>query len=292
MPNSLGSGVSVVVPTFNRSQMLSRALESIETQTYPFVEIIVVDDGSTDDTAELVERRFPMVNYLRQDHRGVSAARNNGILAASGDWIALLDSDDEWAQDKLDRQVAALRERPEYKVCHTDELWVRNGRRVNPMLKHAKTGGTIYDRCLPLCAISPSSALIHRTVFDDVGLFDEYMPVCEDYDMWLRVCCRYPVLYVEEPLVVKFGGHPDQLSRQYWGMDRFRIRALEKILGNAYLDDEQRMATIDVLIEKIEIYLNGARKRRKLDEVDLYARKKRWYESVQEEVAQRCRNIG
>jgi GT2 family glycosyltransferase len=155
---------------------------------------------------------------------------------AKHEWIAFLDSDDEWLPHKLERQCEALERHPQYRFCHTDEIWIRRGRRVNPMKKHAKHRGYIFDQCLPLCVISPSSALIHRDLFDRYGTFDPELPVCEDYDLWLRICAREPVLYVDEALLLKFGGHEDQLSQAYWGMDRFRIRALENLIRSGALD--------------------------------------------------------
>jgi glycosyltransferase involved in cell wall biosynthesis len=254
--------VSVIVPTFNRRDVLPRALDSVLKQRGAgLVELIVVDDGSTDETAALVRADYPQARLLRQENRGVSAARNVGIQAAQGEWIALLDSDDYWLEGKLARQLTAIAEQPELRLCHTEEIWIRNGVRVNPMKKHQKSGGSIYQRCLPLCCISPSSVLIHRTVFDEVGLFDETLPACEDYDLWLRVCAREAVLFLDEPLLVKTGGHEDQLSRKYWGMDRFRIRALEKILVSERLTPSDREATLSLLVRKLEILLNGAKKR-------------------------------
>ena len=254
--------VSVIVPTYNRREVLPRALHSVLEQTLsePF-ELIVVDDGSTDGSAALVEAEFPTVSLIRQENQGVSAARNAGIRAARGRWIALLDSDDHWLEHKLLRQLKALSAKPELRLCHTEEIWIRNGVRVNPMKKHQKTGGWIYQRCLPLCCISPSSALIRRDLFDDVGMFDEELPACEDYDLWLRVCAREPVLFLDEPLMVKTGGHEDQLSRKFWGMDRFRIRALEKVLATDTLEPGDREATLAILVRKLEILLNGAKKR-------------------------------
>ncbi|MDH3695639.1 MAG: hypothetical protein OER96_13840, partial [Gammaproteobacteria bacterium] len=138
-------------------------------------------------------------------------------------------------------------------------------RRVNPMLKHKKSGGWIYQKCLPICAISPSSALIHRSVFDEYGLFDKSLPACEDYDMWLRICSRMPVAYVDEKLIVKYGGHDDQLSKQFWGMDRFRVQALQKILNSEHLADHDRVATVEVLLNKTQILINGAQRRGNTD---------------------------
>lgn len=270
---TMNETVSVIIPTFNRSSLLQRALDSVLSQTICPHEIIVVDDGGTDETATLVEQEYPEIIYFHQSNKGVSAARNYGIRKATGIWLAFLDSDDSWLPNKLVHQIDALMKNPDMKICHTDEIWIRNGVRVNPMNKHAKSGGWIFQKCLPLCCISPSSVMIHRSVFDRVGLFDETLPVCEDYDMWLRITSEYQVLYLDEKLIVKYGGHKDQLSRQYWGMDRFRIKALEKILSSGVLKEEDHLATERMLSEKIRIYVQGAKKRGKLDEVINYQEK-------------------
>ena len=271
------SSISVVIPTYNRAELVMRALRSVLAQTRPAEQVIVVDDGSTDDTGRLVQQNFGAVDYLAQENRGVSAARNRGIEVATGEWIALLDSDDEWLPKKLERQFAHLEQEPDHRVCHTDEIWIRRGRRVNPRLKHAKQGGWIFKQCLPLCAISPSSVVIHRSVFDEVGLFDETLPACEDYDLWLRICSRWPVLFVPERLVVKHGGHEDQLSNRVQGLDRYRIQALEGLLGTSVLGDDDRQAAIDMLIGKIDIYAAGAQKLGRVDEADRYrSKRERW----------------
>ncbi len=266
---------SVIVPTYNRGHLLPRALNSIAAQTQTPLEVIVVDDGSTDDTIAILRREYPDVVIFQETHRGVSAARNRGIQASRGDWIAFLDSDDEWLPEKLARQNAALVSTPTILLCHTEEVWVRNGVRVNPMKKHAKRGGAIFEDCLPLCCMSPSSVVVHREVLEDVGVFDETLPACEDYDLWLRITSRYPVVFIDEPLVVKHGGHNDQLSRRYWGMDRFRITALEKLLGSDSLNDTQRAVAERVCAEKIDIYRTGAKKRGRHDEARRYTVKLR-----------------
>ena len=250
--------VSVVIPTFDRVALLPRALESVRDQTRPADEVVVIDDGSRDGTGEMVRCEFPEVRYLSRRQGGVSAARNQGIVAVRGQWIALLDSDDAWRPQKLERQLAALAAAPDHLVCHTDEIWIRDGRRVNPRLRHAKRGGRIFRDCLPLCAISPSSAVIHRSVFAEVGLFDEELPACEDYDLWLRITARYPVLLVDESLVEKYGGHADQLSRTVAGLDRYRIRALVKILEEGCLGSDEHAAAVATLVEKSRIWADGA----------------------------------
>ena len=252
--------VSVIIPTYNRARLLPRCLDSVLSQDLQPLEIIVVDDGSADSTRDLVRRDYPGVKLISRENGGVSAARNAGIGAARSEWLAFLDSDDAWLPGKLDRQVQAVRGDPDTGIVHTDEIWLRNGVRVNPHLKHRKYGGSIFKFCLPRCVISPSSVMIHRRVFDRVGLFDETLPVCEDYDLWLRTCARMPVAFVNEPLITKYGGHPDQLSTRYRGMDRYRIRSLDRVLNEVELGPADRKAAVDTLVSKIRIYLNGAAK--------------------------------
>ncbi len=268
--------VSVIIPTYERSGVLGRAIESVLAQTRPADELIVVDDGSSDTTAELVAS-YPDVRYERIGHAGVSAARNHGIAHARGDDLAFLDSDDEWLPTKLAEQLAALAEAPEHRICHTDEIWVRDGRRVNPRRRHQKHGGWIFRHCLPLCAISPSSVLVHRSVFGAVGTFDESFPACEDYDLWLRVTSRYPVCYVDRPLLVKYGGHDDQLSRRVEALDRYRIRALVKVLESGVLGEEDRQAAVTTLRGKIDVYRQGVLKRGRREEAaELDELRRRW----------------
>lgn len=259
--------VSVIIPTYNRCHTLARAIDSVLHQTRPADEIIVIDDGSTDDTAALLEK-YNDVICLKQSNSGVSSARNNGIARASSSWIAFLDSDDEWLPSKLHEQLSMIEQQPETRICHTDEIWIRNGRRVNPARKHTKAGGWIYSMCLPLCAISPSAVMIHHSLFEQHGTFDTDLPACEDYDLWLRLCSHWPVTYLETQLLYKYGGHTDQLSRKYDSMDRFRIRALEKILRSNTLDEKNHQATITTLLDKSGVYLKGAIKRGRYDEAE------------------------
>ena len=253
--------ISVVIPTHNRATLVGRAIRSVLGQSLPPREIIVVDDGSEDGTASLVAREFPSVRVLRQANGGVSTARNRGIAAAGGDWIALLDSDDEWLPHKLESQASVVVGHPEIRICHTDEIWIRNGRRVNPGRRHAKPEGRIFRQCLPLCCVSPSSVLMHRSVLADSGLFDPDLPACEDYDLWLRVFHRYHAGLVREHCLVKYGGHHDQLSRRYWGMDRFRVQSLNKLLLQDLLDPGDRRACIDTLMRKCGILVRGMERR-------------------------------
>lgn len=265
--------ITAVITTYNRSDVLPRAINSVLQQTLPADEVIIVDDGSSDDTQRVLE---PYKNYARLIHQknaGISHTRNTAIKLASSDWIAFLDDDDEWLPDKLEKQHALIQQFPDYRLCHGEEIWIRNGKRVNAMHKHKKQGGWIYPQCLPLCVISPSAVMIHREIFDTIGLFDNTLPACEDYDLWLRICAQFPVLFVEEPVIKKYGGHSDQLSRKYWGMDRFRIQAMENILQAQRLSDENQKLTLEMLITKISIFIKGSRKRNKQDEADHYQQK-------------------
>lgn len=276
--------VSVIIPTFNRVDVLGRAIESVLRQSLPTTEIIVVDDGSVDHTQKVVGEfqsgaAIP-INYIYQHNSGVSAARNNGIRHACGEWIAFLDSDDAWLPDKLKNQAKLIEQHPGYRLCHTQESWIRNGVRVNQMKKHAKSGGHIFQQCLPLCVISPSSVVIHRTLFEDVGLFDEALPACEDYDLWLRICAHEAVLFVETPQILKYGGHDDQLSRKHWGMDRFRIRALQKILQDPKLEAHQKQLVVKTLLHKARILYKGAEKRGNQQRADKYREIEAAYSSL------------
>jgi len=253
--------IAVIIPTYNRIETLPRAIASVLAQTRAVDELIVVDDGSIDGTSAWLREHYPGIKLIEQVNEGVSAARNRGIESSGCDWIALLDSDDEWLPQKLEKQLALLASEPGHKIIHSDEIWIRNGIRVNQMKKHTKKGGWIFQDCLPLCAISPSAVMIHQSIFDEVGLFDESLPACEDYDLWLRITSRYAVLYCDEPLIQKYGGHEDQLSRKHWGMDRFRIQALENILLRAELSDSDHAAALEMMLGKVQVVLGGARKR-------------------------------
>ena len=272
---------SVVIPTYNRRKFLKRALESVYRQSLQPFEVIVVDDGSTDRTPKFVRAEYPGVDLISQDRAGVSAARNRGISNSNGDWVAFLDSDDEWHPKKLEKQATWWRDHSDLEILHCDEIWIRNDVRVNSKKRHTKYGGWIFPRCLSLCLISPSAAVIHKSVFSDVGVFDESLPVCEDYDLWLRICSKYPVGYINEKLVVKFGGHSDQLSKTYPAMDRYRVFAIQKLLTSENLAEENKSLAIATLVKKLEILINGARKRGNRERVQKYERLLMEYSNLQ-----------
>ncbi|MBN2424439.1 MAG: glycosyltransferase [Calditrichaceae bacterium] len=253
--------ISVVIPVFNRATLIERAIKSVLNQSESPYEIIVVDDGSTDNTSEILLKFRAEIKIITQDNKGVSLARNRGINAARGEWISFLDSDDEWLPDKLEHARKFHELNPQYAIFQSEEIWVRNGKRVNPQIKHKKYGGWLFNRSLPLCIVSPSAVVIHRQVFEKAGLFDEHFPVCEDYDLWLRVSRYYEIGLDPIPGIIKYGGHADQLSRKYWGMDRYRVKAIEKHLQDPELPAEYRFQALKVFRQKLNIIITGIEKR-------------------------------
>jgi len=271
--------ISVIIPTYNRVATLERALNSVLEQTFSATQIIVVDDASTDDTPALLARYSSHIEIITNEkNSGVSFSRNAGIQKARGEWIAFLDSDDQWAQGKLEKQKQFHQTHPEILISQCDEIWIRNGVKVNPMDKHAKRGGWIFEACVPLCIVSPSAVIIHRHIFDQIGMFDITFPACEDYDLWLRIAPHYEIGLLNEKLVTRFGGHENQLSRKYWGMDRFRISAMEKHVDNN-MDPRWKRTLLEELEFKCGVVAAGAKKRDNLETAALYFEKQN---SIQE----------
>lgn len=262
--------VSVILPTYNRAAWVAEAVDSVLSQEGAAFELIVVDDGSSDQTPQVLAAYGDRLRVLRLERGGVSRARNRGVAASRGELLAFLDSDDLWQPGKLADQVVFMAAHPEIDICQTEEIWVRNGRRVNPRRRHRKTAGMFFERSLELCLVSPSAVMMRRRLFEVFGGFDEALPACEDYDLWLRIGCRHAVGLIEAPLVVKRGGHADQLSRMP-GLDRYRIRAIAKLLKAGVLNPGQRAAALAVLNAKCRIYAAGCRKRGRFEEARLYA---------------------
>ncbi len=247
----------MIIPTHNRADVLGRAIASVLGQTWTDLELFVVDDGSTDATASvLAEFDDPRLTGMHQENKGVSSARNLGIAASGGGYVALLDSDDYWMPDKLEKQVRFMAESG-FAICQTDEIWIRNGQRVNPRFKHAKPAGWFLERSLELCLISPSCVMFTRELWRELGPFDERLPACEDYSLWLRVGARHPVGLVPEALTVKTGGHADQLSRRIIGLDLYRVYAMIDLLRSMELDGEQRAMVAAALRERVRLYAQG-----------------------------------
>ncbi len=261
---------TVIIPTFNRKDFLKIAVNSVFDQTFDDFEIIIIDDGSTDDTKQMLyEYSDKRIKYFYQENKGVSFARNKGLEQSNGKYIAFLDSDDRWVANKLEKTFEYINNFPEIKIFHTEEVWYRRGKLLNQNKKHKKPDGYVYFNALPICCIGMSTAVVEKELFDDVGIFDQSLPACEDYDFWLRATSRYEVKLIPQSLTIKDGGRADQLSLQP-GLDKYRIAALDKILRSGTLNDEQYEKTREELIKKCIIYLKGAEKRGKLDEVKHY----------------------
>lgn len=252
--------ISVIIPAYNRAHTLERALNSVYQSDYKDFEVIVVDDGSTDSTQTLLHRlkaEYPNLRVLSQVNRGVSAARNRGVKSAHGDWVAFLDSDDEWFPQKLARQVEFAQNFPQYRLIHSEEIWIRNDVRVNPKRKHRKWAGEVFRECVEMCFISPSTAMIERDYFIELGGFDESFIVCEDYDLWIKASLRGPIGLVSEPLIQKYGGHEDQLSTKFFAMDLWRLRALTNALAGSEMASWQREFASQQVVKKGTILLTG-----------------------------------
>jgi glycosyltransferase involved in cell wall biosynthesis len=280
------TSISAIIPSYNRAQWLADAIRSVLAQTLPVEELIVVDDGSTDETRALLEsdefKRFREQETLKVIHtgnRGVSAARNLGVREAKGNWIAFLDSDDHWLPQKIETQLAFHRARPELKASHTQEIWVRNGKRVNACHHHRKEGGDLYLRSLELCFISPSTLMIEKRYFDAIGGFDEQLRAAEDYDLWLRVSAEHDIGFCPEKLTQKHGGHKDQLSAER-GLDRYRVLAMEKMMTHSRLKPVYRERTLEQLLRRYELLVKGFRKHGHHEQADQFQQRLLHWQSI------------
>lgn len=254
--------VSVIIPSYNRASYLKRAIESVLKQELPAHELIVVDDGSTDETADLLSSYKGQITVIRHErNRGVSAARNSGLAVATGNWIGFLDSDDEWHTNKLLSQVRFLEKHPYYRWLQSLERWVRNGKELRPETVYQKPLGWAFKEGLERCVVSATSVLIHRSLFDRFGGFDTVLPACEDYDLWLRLLRYVPIALDETVNMTRYAGHDDQLSFAYPAMDRFRVYSLEKMLRNDYSPYYRRLVAKE-LARKQMILQTGAQKRK------------------------------
>jgi len=255
--------VSVIIPCYNREEYLGRAINSVMRQSLPCLEIIVIDDGSTDASSTVAQQfaanseKIP-IRYFYQSNAGPAGARNTGILKSSAPFLAFLDSDDHWHKRKLQEQFSQMVEQQSYLISHTGEKWLRCGKHLNQKKIHRPRHGDIFSHCLQLCAVGMSTVMAKRELFDHVGLSDASLPCCEDYDFWLRVSCRHSFLLVEQPLTIKEGGRCDQVSYKFRvGMDRYRIKSLERLIQSGVLNDSQRFFAIQELTRKIQIFAQG-----------------------------------
>ena len=251
--------VTVIIPTYNRVNFISRAIDSVLNQTYSNIELIIVDDGSIDGTKDLIREKYPMAIYEYISNSGVSAARNVGIKKASGVYIAFLDSDDEWLEKKVQKQIELLNE-SNYRWCHGEERWIRKGARVNQKKIHQKSGGDIFNRSVHLCLVSPSTVVLEKKLLEEFNGFDESFTVCEDFDLWLRILEKYPIGFVKDEVIIKYGGHDDQLSAKFKAMDIFRIKTYQKLLEKKSLSVERKQEVLVIAQKKCEILITGYEK--------------------------------
>lgn len=264
--------VSVIIPTFNRAASLSRAVDSVLAQSFRDFELIVVDDGSLDDTIRLLSPLAGELKLLRLEHRGMPGrARNAGAAAARGSYLAFLDSDDLWLPEKLTRQMPLVLAGA--RVCHTRELWLRGGREVSQKGQRHRRQGDLFGDALVKCVIGPSTAVVEKSLFDSAGGFREDLAVAEDYELWLRLCFAWPVAYLDEALTVKRArmeeaGEEPNLSEKYGHIEFFRIQALKDLVARgAFVSQPEKEALARVeLARKLRIYAAGCRKRGRRDE--------------------------
>ena len=226
--------VSVIIPTYNSGHFVSAAIQSALAQTYQPLEVIVVDDGSTDDTKERISAWEGSIHYVRQPNRGPAAARNRGITLARGDLIAFLDADDVWLPQKLQKQVELLRHRPEAGMVHsalyywnegTDNREVRND-------SHSEKHGHCYQSFFDRCGVTPSTIIVRREVLARIGGFDESIrrPSTEDYDLCFRIARYYELAYIDEPLIL-YRLHAANGSKNTATLLESQLYVLEKALS-------------------------------------------------------------
>ncbi len=250
--------ISAVIPTYNRSEKLIRAISSVLNQTQTVDEIIVVDDGSDLRPKLSLELNRKIVLIQKEKNQGVSAARNTGIKAAKNNWLCFLDSDDEWKTNKIKEQVVDIKNNPDIKIFYTDEEWIKNGVHVIKKHHQLKKSGWIFKPCLKSCFVGASTLLAHKSVFEDVGLFDESLTVCEDYDLWIRLSHKYEFFLNPNELIKKHAGHDDQLSTKYFAMDYYRLLSLIKISKNSTLNTEDYDTVSELILKKTALLLKGA----------------------------------
>lgn len=287
--------VTVIIPTFNREKFISRAIESVIAQTYKNIQIIVVDDASTDRTKPtlnsylsskilVLDTRDNLSNHEKYSSnmplpRGVSFARNLGISKAQGEYIAFLDSDDVWHSDKLEKQVSAL-QNSNYQWVHCNELWIRNDKPVRQLKHHQKSGGDQFERSLEICCIGASCVVIKRSLFETEGVFNTDLKVCEDYDLWLRFLIKYPIEFVSEDLVTKYAGHPGQLSVQEVAIDEYRVKSLVLLFENQGLSNQQKSLVAQHIVKKSSLLEKGFRKHLNFQLAEKYSQIAKQYESL------------
>jgi glycosyltransferase involved in cell wall biosynthesis len=223
--------ISIIIPSYNSARFVLHAVQSALEQTYSPVEVIVVDDGSTDDTRERLVTREDRIRYVYQSNGGPSKARNRGINEAQGDLIAFLDADDQWLPDKLQKQWKSLQANPDTCLVHTDlyRLYEPSGAIVHKYRDRKRFSGYCYNEFFWGNALLTSSVLVTRRCLEEIGKFDEEIGYAEDLDLWIRIARYFPLSYVVEPLVL-YREHPTNASRNQRMMLEGEYYALAKAL--------------------------------------------------------------
>jgi glycosyltransferase involved in cell wall biosynthesis len=296
-------GASVVVPTCNKREQVAQALQSALAQTYRNFEIAIVDDGSTDGTPAHVFRTFgaepkaidivshlnpaalrPFFHHFVHDgvtfkyhyhtNRGLAAARNRGIRHARGSYVAFLEAEDRWDPTHLETQLAFLEANQGARISRVGEHPGRTCPRGRRPGRAERASGWLFASALENCPASISCAVIHRSCFTECGAFDENLPACEDYDLWLRLSARFPIYYVDGPEVVHRSPRAE-ISPHAWTWDRFRVYALEKSFQSGHLDPEQRFLVSQEIVRRCERLVDGFRRQKSEERANFYERKRR-----------------
>lgn len=265
--------VSVIIPVYNRFEMAKEAVASVIGQTYRDLELIIVDDGSIDMTP-LLPTYFAddlRVKYIKLKHSGMPGlVRNKGVDVARGKYIAFLDSDDLWVSGKLESQMKYLAKNPSCKIVHSRETWIRNGKTVSQAGFNHRRFGDIFEDALEKCIVGPSTVLIEKKLYEELGGFRDDLEIAEDYELWLRLCNSNSIGYIDEPLITKRAGHGDQLSEKYGQIEIFRIRGLQNLVEQRYFSPENQKLAEQELAKKCRIYAAGCRKRNKTIEAAIH----------------------
>ena len=264
-----------MIPVYNRSGgMLEKAIQSVLGQSYRDFRLVVVDDGSSDDLSaekESVEEAGHRWICSRKN-RGVAAARNLGAGAANSDWISFLDSDDIWRPEKLERQVEWHRRHPDVRISQVKEKWVRNGSEVRRPKHWLQREGDLFFNSILRCSIGPSCVMMRRDLWTETKGFDETFRVCEDYELWLRICRVEQVgLVPGKALTMKTAGHGDQLSVTVPALDRYRVFALLKMMRDNGLSAVHKEWVAEGIQRKSAVLTKGARKRGSLADAQWFS---------------------
>lgn len=210
--------VSVIIPTYNRAKLIRRAVDSVLSQSYKDYEIIIVDDGSTDNTKEILANYDGSIRYIYKNNEGISATRNRGIKEAKGEFIAFLDSDDEWLPDKLALQADLLEKNKKLGlVC--SKMIILNGNSEKIGMKPEQKTGEDFRELLEIGGDLPTSTvMVRKECFDKVGVFDELLPPMEDFEMWVRIASKYDIYTVPDKIFALYYRHDQQITS-----DKFKV---------------------------------------------------------------------